>query len=673
MSSPPPKSGPGRIRLLLPVLLTVAIVAAAVADEVAQLSQRAVEVLAEEDLASDDKLRVTWVEPATVAPGIALRVRVGGLSEQGEPSVEVGKLPAEVLHREGSQLVIQLPRELPEGVVKLRVFQADRKSKPRLLQVQPLSQFRVLRYLLGGLALFVLGLRTLGRALRAYVGQQLREVLARLTRSPLRSMALGCGLGAVTQSTTSAAAVLVGLMDARMLGTRRAVAVLLGGQLGATVVGVLLPLLARTEGLFVVAVGVLWLILAQSRRSRALSKMVLGLGLLFLGLRLMRMGFEPLVADPYLLPYLGGLEQPNVTARLLVALLGVVLAALLQGPGPVFALTLSLAQSTGLMGLSLGLCLLAGTSFGAAAGTLAVGSAYGRRGRILWVGHALFGLLMTAVALAGVPLWVAVSEAVLAGDPSVADYSRRALYPHVGLHLGVGFVVSQAVATLVALLAYPSGIRLSRRLGARGLNEERPPTVAEAGVTRAVERALGLFQAATQGVHEVVVTGVRARSVDVERSLREAGAVLESALESQGEGRAGQGAAAALACFHLQTTIHHALHHAEEAAAQNLRLEPAHRAPLQSMCDAIVEGYGALRRGLTSGDAPSREQAQSREIRVNALEAETRRSLLRGEDQALGPVAYRLWLSEMLLAYESLGNQLYRVALALTEDSEDEF
>ena len=109
-------------------------------------------------------------------------------------------------------------------------------------------------------------------------------------------------VGGITQFTTTAAGLVVGLVESHLMAVAPAVAVLLGAQLGAAVTPSVLGLVSTREGLLVLSIGVLWLTLAADRRSEAFGKIILGCGLLFFGLHLLRQGFEPLVSNPELLP-----------------------------------------------------------------------------------------------------------------------------------------------------------------------------------------------------------------------------------------------------------------------------------------------------------------------------------------------------------------------------------
>ena len=107
--------------------------------------------------------------------------------------------------------------------------------------------------------------------------------------------------------------------------------------------------MATREGLIAIAVGVLWLTLAEDRRSRALARIVLGAGLMAFGLQTFRPGFEALLQDATLLEFLSKLRADGVLHSALCALLGAFLVALLQGPAPVIVLVILIDSCSALL------------------------------------------------------------------------------------------------------------------------------------------------------------------------------------------------------------------------------------------------------------------------------------------------------------------------------------
>ena len=88
--------------------------------------------------------------------------------------------------------------------------------------------------MLGGLALFLLGIHRIANALQEILGPASRRWMAFATRSPFLAMLTGTGVAAATQSGTATSVTVLGLVGGGLVAVREGIALLLGAKLGAT-------------------------------------------------------------------------------------------------------------------------------------------------------------------------------------------------------------------------------------------------------------------------------------------------------------------------------------------------------------------------------------------------------------------------------------------------------
>ncbi|MEZ5674313.1 MAG: Na/Pi symporter [Thalassovita sp.] len=147
---------------------------------------------------------------------------------------------------------------------------------------------------LGGIGMFLLGMETMTAALRALAGGQLRDLLARVTTSPLRGVLTGAGVTAVIQSSSATTVMTVGFVGAGLLSLHQAVGILLGANIGTTATGWLVTLLGFKLALGKVAMmallpAALAMLLGQGTIERV-GRLLAGLCLLLIGLEMMQDG-----------------------------------------------------------------------------------------------------------------------------------------------------------------------------------------------------------------------------------------------------------------------------------------------------------------------------------------------------------------------------------------------
>ncbi len=149
---------------------------------------------------------------------------------------------------------------------------------------------------LGGIGLFLLGMKIMTDALREAAGANLRWLLARFTTTPLRGVVSGAVTTAVIQSSSATTVMTVGFVGAGLLSFPQALGVIYGANIGTTVTGWIVSLVGFKLKLGAVAMGLLFvasltLLLSQGRAAR-IARIAAGFSLLFIGLDLMQEGMS---------------------------------------------------------------------------------------------------------------------------------------------------------------------------------------------------------------------------------------------------------------------------------------------------------------------------------------------------------------------------------------------
>jgi Na+/phosphate symporter len=619
--------------------------------------------------ATNPGLSVVRLKPVEVPPGGATVVSLAGIDERDPTPItaSIDKQPVEVIYRHGREIVVRLP-DSQQGHRRLRVQQGERHSKGYDLWVKPVARRKVVYGLIGGVALFVLGLRTLQQGLRAYAGGRLKGAVAHFSGSLPRGLGLGVLAGALTQSSASSAGVLVSFVESDLLGLAPALSMLLGAQLGAALTVLALPLGSAREGLLVVALGVAWLGLSADRRSGAMGSMLLGVGLLQYGVQLLRSGLAPLVSDPALLPYVNDFASTGVRGLMVSSAAGVLVTALTQGPGALFALTLGLAQSSGLIGVREALAILSGAAFGGALGSAVVVWPFGRKARRMALGHLALGGAVTLALLCSLPAWTALAAALPSSAGDALGHAKNMLSPHVGMRLAVSFVASQLAVTLIALPLMPALARsLSRRPRTSVRSGSRSGVSAEQGAHR-LGTALDQCGHALAAIAALTTTRERTHASDADAALRAGRGALDELLgDLATSGAAAQPlAAVAVALSQLHETIASLARLGERGIEEGVEPDSEDLTALGALHARVGAALDAFRRTLVEGSAGALEGARVLEIRINAEEGEHRRRLTeRLADADTAAVARRVHVTSMLAAYETVGNYLFRAHEAL--------
>ncbi len=223
-----------------------------------------------------------------------------------------------------------------------------------------MSFFNVLT-MLGGLALFLYGMKALGDGLENLTGGKLQRVLEKLTSNPIKAVLLGAGVTAVIQSSSATTVMVVGFVNSGIMRLTQAIGIIMGANIGTTATSWILSLTGIESDVFWVKmlkpssfspilalVGIVFLLFSKSEKKKIVGEIFLGFAILMFGMEAMSDAVKPLREVPEFTSILTMFSNP-----LLGVLAGTILTAVIQ-------------SSSASVGILQALCATGAVSFGTA-------------------------------------------------------------------------------------------------------------------------------------------------------------------------------------------------------------------------------------------------------------------------------------------------------------------
>jgi len=291
--------------------------------------------------------------------------------------------------------------------------------------------------LLGGLALFLLGLDVLSQSLKALSMETMRRFLQRCSKTLFRGIVSGTLATMLLDSSSATIILLITFVESHVLSLTNAMGMVLGANLGTTLSSQLIAFRIgeyAAIGLFIGVLGELLLPNTLKRYCRAL----LGFSLIFYGMHLMELAVEPLRASVVLRDWMVHLETP-----LYGVLIGGLVTLVLQSSSATVGLAIILA-SQGLMSLEGGIAVMLGAEIGTCSDTLIATINKSPAAVRLGLFHLCFNLVSV---LLGVLSFQYLKDATIAFAPG-ASIERMIANAHVL------FNFSGVVLCAVVLVAY---------------------------------------------------------------------------------------------------------------------------------------------------------------------------------------------------------------------------
>jgi phosphate:Na+ symporter len=376
--------------------------------------------------------------------------------------------------------------------------------------------------LIGGLGLFLFGMKIMSEGLRKVAGQRLRRILQLLTKTPFVGVLVGTAITALIQSSSATTVMTVGFVNAGLLTLRQAIGVVMGANIGTTTTAWLVSFLAvfkiTTYALPAIGIGFIYSVLGRTRSSKSWGQVALGFGLLFLGLSILKDAFMPLQESQAVKDVMMTFaEYP-----LMGVLVGCAVTMLLQSSSATIA-TIQVLALNGLITFDAALPLILGDNIGTTITAEIASIGTNLSARRTARAHTMFNVLGVTYMLFFVYTGI-YSKAIQAIIPG--DITRQNIMVHIALAHSIFNIFNAFVVFLPAIsLLEKVAIKLTRGeerfVMAPTLLEKHlldTPPLAIDQVLRETVRMTETARAAISGASQVFFSGNMRLKTDVSAS-----------------------------------------------------------------------------------------------------------------------------------------------------------
>lgn len=247
---------------------------------------------------------------------------------------------------------------------------------------------------LGGLGLFLFGIRFMSDGLQAVAGDRMRSILEKGTKNPVRGVLTGTVVTALIQSSSATTVLTVGLVNAGLLSLRQAIGVIMGANIGTTVTAFLIGFNLKDYALPILAVGALIYLFAREKRNQLIGQSIFGFGALFFGLTIMGEGMQPLKDLQVFTDLMVSIEDKAIIG----VLVGVIFTFIVQSSSATIGVLQELAYQ-GAVTYQQAVPILFGDNIGTTITALLAGLGAGVAARRASLTHFLFNLTGTLIFL----------------------------------------------------------------------------------------------------------------------------------------------------------------------------------------------------------------------------------------------------------------------------------
>lgn len=249
----------------------------------------------------------------------------------------------------------------------------------------------ILLGLMGGLGLFLFGMKLMSDGLEKAAGAKMRSILEFFTKNTIRGILVGTFFTAVIQSSSAATVMTVSFVNSGLMNLYQAAGVIMGANIGTTVTSQLISFnLSALAPLFVIA-GVVMYMFCKKQKIQNIGMVILGFGVLFMGMTTMSSSMSTLKTDPVVLE-----TMSSLTNHYLAILVGIVVTAVLQSSSATVGIVLLLANQ-GLLDIRICFFIILGCNIGSCVSAMLASLNGKRDAKRTAMIHLLFNIIGTVI------------------------------------------------------------------------------------------------------------------------------------------------------------------------------------------------------------------------------------------------------------------------------------
>ena len=247
--------------------------------------------------------------------------------------------------------------------------------------------------LTGGIGLFLYGMSIMSAGLKSACGERLKTLLEKATKSKLTAVLSGLLVTIFIQSSSATDVMVIGFVTSGLLSLAQAIGVIMGANIGTTVTAQITAFNIGAYAPFILFIGAILYLFVKNNTLRYSGQVVLGFGMLFQGITLMKSAIIPLSQTQAFISFVSTLSNPLVTV-----IFGVLFTALLQSSSSATVIFQAFAVQ-GLISFQTAVYLVIGAAVGSVTPNLLAGLTANRAGKRCSVLNLLFNLLRACLIL----------------------------------------------------------------------------------------------------------------------------------------------------------------------------------------------------------------------------------------------------------------------------------
>ena len=300
--------------------------------------------------------------------------------------------------------------------------------------------------LIAGVGVFILAMKLMSDSLNQIAGERMKRLLEKLAGNRIVGVLVGALVTAVIQSSSATTVMVIGFVNANVMDLNQAAAIIIGSNIGTTVTGLLASLESLNISLYLSLLVFIGVMLAFVRKIRKIANLMTGLGMIFVGLKMMSSACDDQSIRDAFSNVLKNLEFP-----LLLELLGIIFTAIIQSSSAMTGIVIVMVGKKAMTirnGLFITLGANIGTCVTAMIGIIGANTNSKRTALIHLIFNVSGCIIFTPI------LWIFSDSIVnILGKMSSEDSQRIAFF-HLFFNIATAIITTPLIKYLVKFVSF---------------------------------------------------------------------------------------------------------------------------------------------------------------------------------------------------------------------------
>lgn len=292
-------------------------------------------------------------------------------------------------------------------------------------------------------------MKNMSEGMQAVAGKRLRKMISAVTDNRLMACGTGAAVTSLIQSSSITTVMLVGFVNAGVMTLRQAIGVILGADIGTTVTAWIVSLNIIEYGLPMLGISGLFFLFTKNERVRYVAMTIMGVGMVFFGMQLMKHGLEPIRHSEGVTTLLSRFEPKDYGGVIRCAVVGALVTAVVQSSSATVAITITLAQ-TDVIGFDTAVALVLGENIGTTITAYLASLGTTTNAKRVAYAHILIKVIAVSIMLSVFFLYMRLLNTIL--DDGL-DIAKRIAFSHTLFNLLLVCVFLPFVGILAAALS----------------------------------------------------------------------------------------------------------------------------------------------------------------------------------------------------------------------------